>query len=404
MPEFEFTALDLRGSRQVGARTAVSLGALGDVLRREGLFLVGAQDVGGAARRRRCPKSIPAKVLSDFTERLEILIKAGIPLAAALHQIAHDTSNAGARAIIEDLHDTVAEGRPLHEALGRHPQVFDDLYRGVVKAGEDSGSLEEVLERLAAKLIWKNQTRSQVRSAFAYPAFLFTAILGLLLLVLLFLIPRISVIFEKARIPPPPSTMVLLAAKTWIVAHWVALLSVIGAACAGFSAGMRVRRFRAAVQAVLFRVPMLGRLIEFSEAAIFVNLLGLMNRSGVTVANALRSIQEAVRTERMRAAVGRVLDDVMGGNPLTESIENTKAFTPLVVQMVSVGERSGSLSDALGRAERYLDREVPRIVGRLVGALTPMITIIGGAAVAFAVFSVFAPLMAVMKAIKGGGG
>jgi type II secretory pathway component PulF len=126
-----------------------------------------------------------------------------------------------------------------------------------------------------------------------------------------------------------------------------------------------------------------------------------MNRSGVTIANALRSVRDAVRTERMRGAVDRVLDDVMGGNPLTESIEKTGAFTPLVVQMVSVGEKSGSLTESLGRAERYLDREIPRVVGRLVGALTPMITIIGGAAVAFAVFSVFAPLMAVMKAIKG---
>jgi type II secretory pathway component PulF len=404
MREFHFTALDLHGARQAGARTAASLAALGDALRKEGLFLVGAEAGGRRSGRRRCPKSIPPKVLSDFTERLEILLKAGIPLTGALHQIAHDTSHPGARAIIEDLHDTVNEGRPLHEALERHPTVFDELYRSVVKAGEDSGALEEVLERLAAKLIWRNQTRSQVRSAFAYPAFLFTAILGLLMLVLLFLIPRISVIFEKARIPPPPSTMALLAAKSWIVDHWTALLLVVAAVVAGSSAGMRARPFRALVQGALYRVPVLGRLVELSEAAIFVNLLGLMNRSGVTIANALRSVRDAVRTERMRGAVDRVLDDVMGGNPLTESIEQTGAFTPLVVQMVSVGERSGSLTESLGRAERYLDREIPRVVGRLVGALTPMITIIGGAAVAFAVFSVFAPLMAVMKAIKGAAG
>lgn len=403
MPDFEFTALDERGTRQSGARVALSAADLGEALRREGLFVVATKRTDGGARRRRCPTSMPSQVLSDFTERLEILLKAGFPLAGALSQIAHDTQHSGGRAVIEDLLETVTEGRPLHEALDRHPSIFDEMYRSVVKAGEESGSLDAVLERLAAKLIWRNQTRSQVRSAFTYPAFLLTSILGLLLLVLFFLIPRISIIFEKAHVTPPASTLFLLAAKSWLGGHWLAVILGAAVFVMAFSLGMRTPRFRAVVQAVLYRLPMVGKLLELSEAAIFVNLLALMNKSGVTVANALRAIRNAVRTERMKEAVENVLDAVSGGNPLTESVEATGAFAPLVVQMVSVGERSGSLTEALSRAERYLDREIPRLVGKLVGTITPALTIAGGAAVAFAVFSVFSPMMAVLRAIKGGG-
>lgn len=402
MAEFEFTAMDERGQRQTGTRPAGSVAELSEALRREGLFLVraGRSDL---IRSSRCPARIPSRTLSDFTERLEILLKAGFPLAGALHQIANDTVHPGTRAVILDLHDVVTEGRPLHEALDRHPLVFDDMYRSVVAAGEQSGTLEEVLERLSAKLIWRNQTRSQVKSAFTYPTILFTAILGLLLLILFFLIPRISVIFEKSHVDPPKSTLFLLGVKAWLAGHWMAVILGGAAGVCGFSLAMKGAGFRGVVQAVLYRLPLVGRLLELSESATFVNLLGLMNRSGVTVSNALRSIRTAVRTERMKAAVEQVLTAVTAGNPLTESVAATGAFSPLVVQMVSVGERSGALTEALGRAERYLDREVPRAVGKVVLALGPTMTIVGGAAVAFAVFSVLAPLMSVLKAVKGGG-
>jgi type IV pilus assembly protein PilC len=400
MPVYHYTAIEASGARKSGKLTSASELELGESLKRSGLFLVEAKEQR-AGPRGSCPKTLPPRVLSDLTERLEILVKAGFPLADALYQIALDTSHPGARAILNDLHDFVTEGQPLHKGLARHPQVFDDTYRAVVEAGEQSGALDDVLAKLAQKLLWRAQTRAQVRSALIYPAMVFTALGGLILLILLFLVPRISVIFEKAQVSPPASTLFLLAARDFVVDHGIALTLVAATLFAGLKLGYALRRFRAFVQEMAYRMPIFGRLFELAESAIFVQVLALLNSNGITISRALLATRDAVRTERMKDAIERVIASVTQGDTLSDSVKNAKAFPNLIEQLIAVGERSGALDDALSRAQRYLDREIPRLVGKLVAMLGPITTVLTGVCVGFAIFSVVSPLIAVLSAIRG---
>ena len=400
MPVFEYIALDGGGKKTSGAREFGSEPELSVALRRDGLFLIRA--TSAAATKAVAPnRALPPKVLSDFTERLEILVKAGVPLVESLNQIASETDHAGAAAVIEALADAVAEGRPFSEAIQAFPNVFDASYRAVISAGEASGTLDEVLATLATKLIQSTEARKKLKSSLMQPAILLVALVGLFFLIVLYLIPKFAGIFAKTGIKPPSTTQAVLDLKDFLSANWAILVVGLVVTIVGFRFGMRLQKFRAAVQRCVFALPVAGKLITMTEARTFVHIVGLLNRHGVTFTRSLGIARDAAATEKMRAAIDRVLTDVTQGCGLAESVQATGAFPPLVVQMVQVGQKTGELDEALGRVENYLDREIPRLINGLLATVNPAITLISGVAVGFAIFSVIQPMFAVMKAMKG---
>ncbi len=402
MPTFDYVAVQADGVRCNGRSAAASIDDLTKLLRQSGQFLVKAS-VSSAHGPKATSARIPPLVLADLTERLEILTKAGFPIAEALAQISADTVHSQTRAILRDLQERVSHGVTFSEALSHHPQVFDEAYRTVVEAGEQSGALDTVLGSLAQKLTWRTQVNQQIKSAFRYPCIVLVMLVGLLLLVILYLIPRVSGIFERARIAPPPSTVFLLATKDVILAKWPLLVGGLVGAAIALKLSLRFRRTRHLIQEILFRVPVIGTLLQLAETASFVSLLSLLSRSGVMISKALSTTGQALRTERMRAAVASILEAVTHGDALSAAVKRAGRFPAIVVQMVSVGERSGSLDEALGRVQTYLDREIPRIVNRLISMLGPIMTIVSGAAVGFAVYTVISPILAVLTAVRGGG-
>lgn len=404
MPAYAYVALDALGRRAAGRADSDSPARLRDELRRDGLFLLTAEaETEDRAAETADLPPLPTQVLADLTERLEILLKGGIPLVEALGQLAEDGGDERARAVAADLAAVVGTGRPLGEALARHPRVFDDSYRAAVAAGEHAGALDRVLTTLTQKLNFRSETRKQIRGALAYPAGLLVALVGLMTLVLIVLIPKMMTVFDKARATPPAITVALIGAKDFLAAQWPVLLGVAAAGAIAFRVGMRYRGFRGAVQEAVYRIPFVGDLQLMSETAAFVGVVGLLHRYGVNLTKALEIAGRAVRTERLKRGVETALAGVMRGEGLAESMRAAKAFPPLVVQMTAVGQKSGGLEDAFGRVESYLDREIPRTAKKLVGVVSPTVTILAGLTVGLAVYSVMAPLMSVMQALKGGG-
>lgn len=401
MPVYDFTALDTLGAKTVGRREAPNTLALSGDLRQAGLFLLASTE---RIKRQRKVRSAPWKprVLVEFTERLEILAKAGIPLALALSQLVDDTRDPAVRSVIEDLYATIDSGQALSVGLARHPRVFDQTYVTVVAAGEESGSLEKVLGTLAKRLTFRGELRAQIKSALTYPLMLGIALFGLVLVILLVLVPRISVIFEKAQVAPPPSTLFLLASKDFVLGHWHHCLMVGGAIIFGGRVLLRRPHIRIAWETLLTKIPAIGWLFVLSETAVLTNVLALLNSCGVTMTRALDLAGDAVRTLRIRTAVREIVARVTRGEGLSESVKAVNCFPPLFVQMVAVGERSGSLEDTLGRVETWLEREIPRLVKGMVALINPIITVASGLVVGFAIFAVVTPIFAVMQALKGG--
>jgi general secretion pathway protein F len=406
MPVFEYVALDSLGRSSSGTAQSENEATLKASLRRDGLFLVQAdlyESEGDATEIALDQRSLPPQVLCDLTERLEILTKGGIPLVETLRQLARDEAHPRAKAVLTDLAAFVASGRPLGEALERHPRVFDEAYRAAIAAGEHAGALDKVLETLSKKLAFGYETKRQIRGALAYPAGLLVALLGLMALVTLVLVPKMSEVFVKARVSPPGITLAMMAAKDFLVLRWQWVLLSVVVGVVAFTQGMRITSFRRGVQAFLYRLPIIGDLLRMAETSAFVGVVGLLHAYGVNLPKALDIAARAVRTERMKDAVRLALASVARGEGLAESLRSTDAFPPLVIQMTEVGQKSGSLEEAFGRVEGFLTREIPRRSRKLVGLLGPIITILAGATVGVAVYSVLAPLMSVMQALKGGG-
>jgi type II secretory pathway component PulF len=407
MPAYSYVALDDRGRKTKGRAAADSPSRLKTNLRSEGLFLVSAEaDDDESLSSADAPdvRPLPDHVLSDLVERLEILVKGGIPLIESLRQMAEDTEHPAAQDVLADLARFVGSGRPLSDGLARHPRVFDESFRAAILAGETSGELDGVLATLCKKLEFRSEMRKRVRGALAYPAGLFAALIGLMALVLVVLVPKLTAVFDKARVEPPAVTRAMLATKDFLTVHGATLAVLSVFAVVAFKAGLKTRGFRRVVQGALYRTPVLSNLLVMSETAAFVGVVGLLNKYGVNVAKALEIARRAVRTERMKEGVDAVLASVVRGQGLAESVKEAGVFPPIVVQMTAVGQRSGGLDDAFARVEGFLDREIPRVARRIVGVVTPLVTVVAGLTVGVAIYSVIAPLMSVMKALKGGGG
>jgi type IV pilus assembly protein PilC len=397
---FDYVALDGVGVKIKGRAASASERELAAALRKDGLFLLKAEEerrAGPAA----ADRPLPAKVLSDFAERLEILTKAGIPLVEALRRIADDTDHVQAARVFDAVAAEVAAGRPFSEAIATFPRVFDATFRAVTAAGEASGSLDEVLAVLSVKLIRRAEAMKRMRGALAYPCGLLLALSGLFMIIVMVLIPRFSAVFEKAGVPSPPSTRAILACKDFLAANWMLLACGAAVVATGFAYGLRFVRFRRGAQAVVRKTPGIGAVVEMSEAQTFTHIVGLLNKYGVTLTRALEIAGDAAKTERVKDGIADVLASVTKGEGFADAVRKSGVLPPLVVQMVEVGERSGALDDALGRVESYFDREVPRAINKMLGMLGPLLTLVSGVAVGFAIFSVFQPLMSVLKALKG---
>lgn len=404
MPAYEYVAFDSLGRKAAGRADSDSEAALKTTLRAEGLYLLRADSKDGSAEGPTLDlPPLPPQTLCDVTERLEILVKGGIPLVESLRQLANDEAHPGARAVLADLAAVVGTGVPLGEGLSRHPRVFDESYRAAVAAGEYSGALDGVLATLSRKLLFRNEMRKQIKSALAYPTGLMVALVGLMALVTLVLVPKMSEVFIKARVSPPKITLAMMATKDFVVLRWPWLVGGLAALVAGFPLAMRHRAFRRVVQACVYRTPVFSNLLVMAETAAFVGVVGLLHKYGVNLAKALEIAAKAMRTERMKDAVRDALASVSRGEGLAESLRATGSFPPLVLQMTEVGQRSGGLEEAFARVEGYLDREIPRLARKIVGVITPLVTVLSGATVGVAVYSVMAPLMSVMQALKGGG-
>ncbi|HYC76995.1 MAG TPA: type II secretion system F family protein, partial [Planctomycetota bacterium] len=366
MPLYAYVALDAHGRKSSGRTEADSEPELKARLKHGGYFLVEAsperEDAadGGAASNLR----LDATRRFFFTERLEILVKAGVTVADALRQIADDDPDGRMGAVARELARVVAEGRPLSEALGRCRGAFDDTYRAAVEAGEHSGALDQVLATLGAKLQFRQEMRRGILGALAYPAALLAAVLGLFAVLLFVLVPRIVGVFDRARVDPPAITVALVDFHRFVVDRGALLGAAVVALALAGAAALRMPGPRRVAEEALYRTPVLGKLLVLSETSAFVGVVGLLHRHGVTLARALEIATGALRTARMRAAVGDMLAAVRRGEPLEEAMRLTRAFPALAVQMTAVGRRSGELDAAFDRVETFLRREIPRLARR----------------------------------------
>lgn len=374
MPEFTYVAVGPDGQRRHGTAMAANEDALSAQLRQREEYLVEAgQPTGGGLASVRVLDRVTRRDVIFFTSQLAAVIGAGVNLVEGLRDIEDQAVKPPLKAIIADVRRGVERGMSLSSALERHPKAFGDLYVSIVRAGEATGRVDKALDDLVQQLEWQEATRTRVREAAAYPI-LIIGLLAVLLTVLVgFTIPRFARVYASvnANLQLPLPTRVVQAVGTFIAANGLVILAALA---------VLYVLYRLRVQAPggpewrdrwLLKLPVVGDVSRKLALSRFAHFFGSLHESGVEVAPSLaiieRVIGNAYIAQRFRAAVSRVL----AGDPLSRALGAVGEFSPLVIQMVALGEKTGQMSKSLQQVRQYYDREADRAVGRAIGVFGP---------------------------------
>ncbi|OGP20953.1 MAG: hypothetical protein A2038_03895 [Deltaproteobacteria bacterium GWA2_57_13] len=391
MPRFNYRARNLAGQSVGGVMLADNEEQLAVTLRGMDLYLV-------AARPEKAWSAIyitrPVKLreIINFTVHMSTSIGAGIPILQALEDVEQQTTNRRMQRAIRDITENLRGGSSYSDALARHPVVFGDVYVSMVRAGEASGTLDQVLERLVDFLEWQYALASEIRRASIYPAAVLVAVLALIGVLLGFVFPRILPVINSLKVPLPFITRAVIAAGDvvrfgwfWILlglAGLFALVRLLGASEGG----------RLIIDAVKLRIPVFGGLVEKICLSRFAHHLGLLLRTGVDITQSLSITAQVVGNAVIAQAVSEVREKVMQGGSLWRSLQETGAFPPLIVRMVFVGENTGTVDRSLEKVTAFYDREIPATVKKMFAIMEPLIIVILAGLVLMVALAIFVPL------------
>ncbi len=403
MPVWNYSGIRGNGERTRGLIDADSLQSARQKLKKEGILPV-SLELHSREEEVRTPGSpsgrggLSGRDLATFTRQLSILVGAGVPIVEALGAILDQGGDTAPARVASQIRDRVKEGRSLSVAMGALPGIFSPIYLNMVRAGEESGTLEIMLNRLADLLEKQSNTRRKVMGSLFYPVMLLGVGVMMVIFLLIVVMPRITSIFEGLKATLPLPTRILMGSSAWLRSH---LLSTGLSALAGIFILVRfVRTRRATLDRWALRLPRIGQLILATQVARFARTLGVLLSSGTPLQKAMEVSEAVVTSGPVREAVSRARGDLAEGLSLSRSLRETKVFPLLAVHMIAVGERSGKLEDLLMRLAEGYEQEVDQTIATLTSLIEPVMILFIGGIVLFMVMSVLLPIFEMSQAVQ----
>ncbi len=429
MPRFNYIALDARGQESTGLVEAnTSNDAIGQ-LRQAGYFptSVFEEGQGGTALKKAQKsakvaakaspkakskgivlyqrKTVKTKTLMVFTRQLATLIDAGLPLLRGLHVLGKQEKDIVLKATIEQLADSVQGGSTFSEGLAQHPRIFNKLFVNMVKAGELGGVLELVLGRLAEFQEKAQKVKNKVKSAMIYPVIVLCLAMIIMAFLLVFIVPKFESIFRDmlGNKPLPGITRFVISMSGVFQHHWLLLIGGLIALVFGYRFASKTTRGRAVIDRMALRAPLFGDLTRKSAISRFARTLGTLVTSGVPILQALNITKETAGNVVLADAIAQVHDSVKEGESIVQPLEASKAFPPMVISMIDVGEETGQLPEMLLKIAEVYDDEVDNSVAGLTSMLEPIMIVFLALVVGTIVIALFMPLISIIGGLQAQG-
>ncbi len=398
MAAYEYLALDGKGRRKQGVLEADSARQVRQQLREMGLTPLEVSETVEKARREATGFSLlrPSMSTADLaliTRQLSTLVAAALPIEESLKAVAEQCEKPKQRTLISAVRGKVLEGHALAEAMGTFPSVFDQLYRAMVAAGEKSGHLEKVLNRLADYTEQRQQMKNKLLQAMIYPIVLTLVAVGVIAILLSSVVPKVVEQFVHMKQQLPLSTRLLMGASDFVRDYGFGLVLLLALALVAFRwwNGKPERRIR--YHAVLLRLPVIGRVARGINTARYARTLSILNSSAVPLLEGMRISGEVLTNDYARARLVEASERVREGSSLRASLEQTKLFPPMMLHMIASGERSGELDSMLERAADNQDREFESQVNLALGVFEPALVVSMAAIVLFIVMAILQPIL-----------
>ena len=416
MSIYNYTAMDAKGREQKGKINAPNEEAVANELRRKGMFPTSIRAAvktksakkksGGASSMNISLGSgnIKRKDLTVFTRQLAILLGAGLPLIRSLHTLKDQAKNPAVKSVLSKTAETVEGGATFAEALSQHPKSFDKLFLNMVRAGEASGAMEIILDRLAGFMEKAARISGKVKSAMIYPAVILSISLLAVVGLMIFIVPNFSKIFSDLlgpKEPLPGPTQMIIAISETLVSRWYLYIGAIVAIIAVYQIAVRIPAGKWGIDWVKYNIPLFGPIVAKSAISRFGRTLGTLMSSGVPVLNSLAIVKETSGNEVVATAIQKVHDAVKEGEGIAEPLNDTKIFPPMVISMVEVGEETGKLPEMLEKIADTYDEEVDNAVSALTSLIEPLMIVMLAGIVGSIVVALFMPLVKIIEKMGG---
>ena len=398
MAAYEYQALDGKGRRKQGVLEADSARQVRQQLREMGVTPLEVSETVEKARREATGFSLlrPSMSTADLaliTRQLSTLVAAALPIEESLKAVAEQCEKPKQRTLISAVRGKVLEGHSLAEAMGTFPSIFDQLYRAMVAAGEKSGHLEKVLNRLADYTEQRQQMKNKLLQAMIYPIVLTLVAVGVIAILLSSVVPKVVEQFVHMKQQLPLSTRLLMGASDFVRDYGFGLVLLLALALVAFRwwNGKPERRIR--THALLLRLPVIGRVARGINTARYARTLSILNSSAVPLLEGMRISGEVLTNDYAQARLVEASERVREGSSLRAALEQTKLFPPMMLHMIASGERSGELDGMLERAADNQDREFESQVNLALGVFEPALVVSMAAIVLFIVMAILQPIL-----------
>jgi general secretion pathway protein F len=406
MGAFEYTALDTGGRERKGVLEGDTPRQVRQLLRERQLLPVSVTEVAQkeAATQKKTftlsKRGVSAGDLALFTRQLATLVRAGLPLEESLLAVSQQTEKPRVQSIVLGVRSRVMEGHTLADGLAEFPRVFPEIYRATVSAGEQSGHLDTILERLADYTENREQMRQKILGAMLYPIVLTVMCFGIVSGLLVYVVPKVVEVFESSKAKLPFITQVLITVSDFFRVYGIYLVIVLVLVGFGFNRWLRNPAARRTYHRTQLRMPLIGKLTRGFNTARFTRTLSILSGSSVPVLEALRIAGDVVTNLPMRDAVVDAAARVREGAPIGRSLAQSKLFPPMTIHLISSGESSGELEAMLERAALSQERELDALLAALVGLLGPLLIVTMGLFVMGIVFAMLLPIFELNNLIR----
>jgi len=340
--------------------------------------------------------------LALFARQMYTMMRAGVPINRAIRGLAESTRNIPLSRALEDILDTLEAGRDLASGMARHTDIFSSLFISMVQVGEQTGRLDEALLQISTYLEQEKLTRDRIKSAMRYPLIVIVAIGIALTIINLFVIPTFARIFQSFHAELPGPTLLLIAVSEFSVAYWHLMLGALAGMVFGFNAWVRTETGRYQWDKYKLRIPIIGDIILRTTLGRFASAFAMAVKSGVPLVQALTVVAKAVDNTYIGARILMMRNSIERGDTLTRSATTTAMFTPLVLQMLAVGEETGAVDELMYEVAGYYEREVDYDLKTLSDAIEPILIVAVGIMVLILALGVFLPMWDLASAARGG--
>ncbi len=404
MGAFEYVALDKSGKQTRGLVEGDTPKHVRQLLRERKLLPVSVTEVARKEARRQSTfslrKGMSSAELALITRQLASLSQSGLPLEEALLAVSQQNDHPRTKSVLLGVRAKVMEGHTLADGFSEYPQAFPELYRATVAAGEQSGHLDVVLERLADYTEARQELRQRVTNAMVYPIALVVMAVTIIGFMLATVVPKIVNVFENTAAELPALTSGLIATSDFLRDYW--LLLIIGIVASAYGAWWVLQKEgpRRRYHATLLRLPIIGRLTRGVNTARFTRTLSILAGSGVPILEALNIASEVVENLPMREAVQEATLRVREGASISKSLAASRLFPPMMIHLISSGEAGGRLEEMLSRAAAGQEREVDGLIAALLGILQPLLIVIMGGIVLTIVLAILLPIFEINNLIR----